>query len=72
MRKEFERFMKENGWWDAFVNNLKKDIDIFFQENDPCDYLAGAFVFADTPEGFKSWNDIQSKWGDHCKILNKQ
>ena len=73
MRKQFERFMRLNGWWDDFINNTK-DIDIFFQENDPCDYLSAAFNFEDSAPGCKFWEYVQSKWDEQLRnerILDK-
>jgi hypothetical protein len=69
MIKEFEQFMKQKGAWDLFIKNLKKDIDIFFNETDSCDYLAASFVFADSPEGFYYWNDLQDEWDKYCKNI---
>jgi hypothetical protein len=62
MRREFEQFMKQKGAWDLFTRNLKKDIDVFFNENDPCDYLAAAFNWERSFEGRSFWIDIQDEW----------
>lgn len=69
MRKEFEQFMKQNGWWETFIRNLKKDIDNFFNENDPCDYIVAAFVFSESPEGRDFWESVQSRWDKYYKSL---
>jgi len=61
-REKFEEFMIQQGVWNLFLSNFKKDIDIYFSETDPCDYLSASFVFADTSQGFKFWNDLQDKW----------
>jgi hypothetical protein len=69
MIKEFEQFMKQKGACYLFIKNLKKDINIFFNEYDPCDYLAGAFVFEDSPEDKDYWNDLQDEWDKYCKNI---
>jgi len=61
-REKFEEFMICEGAWNIFLFNLKQDIDTYFSETDPCDYLASAFVFADTADGYKFWDELQSKW----------
>jgi len=68
MRCEFEQFMRQRGAWDLFIKNLKRDVSIFFNENDPCDYLAAGFVFEDSHEGKDYWNDLQDEWDK--KLLN--
>jgi hypothetical protein len=67
MRREFEQFMKQRGAWDLFTGNLRKDIDTFFNENDPCDYLAAAFVWKYSPEGPDFWIRLQDKWDEEIR-----
>jgi hypothetical protein len=69
MRKEFEKLMKQNHFWSAFIKNMKRDIDVFFEINDPCDYLSAAFFFKDTPEGRYYWEYVQGKWDEYRKNI---
>lgn len=71
MRCEFERFMRNAGKWDLFLKNLKKDVDTFFNETDPCDYLAAGFPFKGSPEGQDFWIRLQDEWDEFMKRLYK-
>ena len=66
MKKEFEQFMKQRGAWDLFIKKLDRNIDTFFNETDPCDYLAAAFVWG---KEFDFWYDLQDEWDKHYKAM---
>lgn len=56
-----------------YFDNIKNDIDFGARNNVKCkvkllmkctpsDFLASAFSWSTTPEGWKFWNDINNKW----------
>jgi hypothetical protein len=67
MRSEFEQFLRQRGAWDLFIKNLKRDVDTFFNENDPCDYICAAFNWERSPEGRNYWIDLQDEWDKQIK-----
>ena len=66
----FRKFLKDHGVYNMYVMNC----DPVFNGNstkikDPSLYLAKAFLFRNTSQGWEFWVDIGSKWN---KVLQKE
>lgn len=77
-RKEFIRFLKEEGVYVAFKRNFSLDYLREWFDNDykqivngksyyeavgGANYISEAFYWKDTPEGFDYWSELNKKWG---------
>ena len=80
--RAFVQFLKDNDCYDKFLENMKNDklephynsiqdiIDDGVQ--DDC-YMAAAFDYAATPEGFDFWEHLDNRWqviADHYLYIN--
>lgn len=67
----FVRFIDSEGLFPNYVSYLHgrhgKSVPDFLYRTDPANYISGAFVFADTPEGYDFWLDLFNRWN---KILS--
>lgn len=79
-RKEFIRFLKEEGvyaaykrnfniehicaWSTDLYNKIKNDGEDFFDVVCPEEYISGAFKWSHTPEGSVFWCDLHLIWND--------
>ena len=76
-RKEFIRFLKEEGVYVAFKRNFSIDylrkwfIDDYrqiisgrnyYRVIKKLEYISKAFYWRDTPEGYEFWLDINKRW----------
>lgn len=68
MKEKFIQFLKDNNCLERFEANLKSDAnlndqktigDLLRTRRDP---IGSAFVWDDTPEGWKFWHDIHLKY----------
>lgn len=80
MRKEFKDFLKQEGCYDKYVENLKagrtKECFEWYYElqgedlNSPITDMRAAFDFTDSPEGFDFWLGIADKWSAVVRGMN--
>ena len=65
--EKFIEFLERNNAWEKFEKNFraqKRNVDSYKKG---CKiwknfYLAGAFNWADTPEGYKYWQKLKNEW----------
>ena len=67
IRHMFIAFLRRENLLKEFLVNLKNDEDNnsiheFFKIHRPESFLMDAFFWCDTPEGVKTWNDLDDKW----------
>ncbi len=67
-KKEFFRFLKENGAYPSCINYIKKDwkspnefIDHFIKGKRPHEILVNGFSWSDTKQGGEFWNALYKK-----------
>lgn len=65
--KEFFKFLKENDALEKYLSNIDTaDIAPFFKMSTPRSYIALAFCWGDTKEGWDFWSNLHTKW---CSTL---
>jgi hypothetical protein len=79
-RKEFIRFLKEEGAYVAFKKNFSLDYlrqwfdkdykqivngKSYYEAVRKIDYISEAFHWMDMPEGYDFWNELNKKWGQN-------
>lgn len=77
MKEQFEQFMKMHNAHEAFkvavVNNSTLPYESLFEPEEdgeflePCNYISSSFMWADSKEGFKYWNEIDMAWMMYLK-----
>jgi len=74
MRAKFVQFLKSNGAFEKFRNNLESDnpytykgFDTYVSFTPAVQYISGAFYFSGTPEGPNYWHDLHMKWMEEIK-----
>lgn len=65
--KEFFKFLKENDALEKYLSNIDAtEMSPFFKMCTPRSYIALAFIWGDTKEGWDFWSNLHSKW---CSTL---
>ena len=78
-RKKFFRFLKEEGVYQLYIDNLYKnhsttDLDfwnfglnaIFIEKEKCAGGIITAFCWSDTIQGYNSWSKIDDEWNTKC------
>ena len=73
MKKEFEKFMKERGAWDEFVELTCEcwcgyNIDQYLNIGPPEANVSGAFGWKYAGD---KWGNIDKEWRNHLKTLKQ-
>ena len=79
-RKKFLRFLKEEGAYQLYIDNLYKshpttDLDFWkfglkkiFNEKEKCaEAIFYAFCWRRTKQGHEYWSKLSNKWKDKCR-----
>ena len=79
-RKKFFRFLKEEGVYQLYIDNLYKnhpttDLDfwnfglnaIFIEKEKCAEAINSAFCWSDTIQGHDFWSKLNNKWKDKCR-----
>jgi len=53
----------------ALSKNPIKSVDKYLHETDPKRFLVDSFIWRDSTEGFRFWNDLQVDWKRLFKTL---
>lgn len=65
-KEQIDKWLKKQDWFDKFVENLEdKDYDKYLKLDNLSNFISGAFIWIDTPEGSDYWSRIDStfiKW----------
>ena len=77
MKETFVQFMKDQGCWEEFVEELGKEdqdgaedyITLILKAKSEEDLVTGAFVFEETTSGMGYWFDIHRKWCDYAREI---
>ena len=67
MKKKFEKFLKDEGVFEEFCNQLEIDYDETFDEfasykRNQLSYITRAFAWDSAPSGYKIWSKLHVKW----------
>jgi hypothetical protein len=56
----------DNGWridnWDGFKLGMDYTIKDFLDNNKMIYYIYGSFIWEETSEGYKFWNELSNEW----------
>ncbi len=65
--KEFFKFLKENNALEKYLSNFDAvKPSTFFKISAPRSYIALAFAWSSTKEGWDFWSNLHTKW---CSTL---
>jgi hypothetical protein len=78
-QKEFISFLKSKRLYSAYLRNtgcnpftsdtLLNNKGLLFSQDNPCAFIDGAFMWADTPRGMGGWDKVNKLWR---AILNEK
>lgn len=61
--KEFFKFLKENDALEKYLSNIDiTELPSLFEMCTPRSYIALAFFWSSTKEGWDFWSNLHSKW----------
>jgi len=70
MKGIFEEFLKEENCYYEFHGNFDYiSCDVSFDNEPPEEWIYGAFIWTETPEGHQFWRKINDKWEDRLEGL---
>jgi hypothetical protein len=65
--KEFFKFLKENDALEKYLSNIDtSEMSPFSKMSAPRSYIALAFAWSSTKEGWDFWSNLHTKW---CSTL---
>ena len=72
--KEFIKFLKKEGVYHKFIENLStfNTINDLLIEQISIDYLVGAFTWYNTKEGSSFWNELNDKWEKKVESITRK
>lgn len=70
MEEQFYQWLREQGAYDAFVENSESAPDEMgrWLEEDPEDWMAYAFDWDSSEEGYDYWESLDAAWVRHLEL----